>query len=112
MGQQLTTPERKQHAQDEATIHRGLNSWMEVSNAMIRIHDKKSYREQAKTFEAYCKAEFGLSRARAYQLIESGKAANVVSGLVDKQVDSLSTMVDKTPPSERAVRELAKVEND
>ena len=109
---QLTITEAKRLSEYEFTIRNGLNSWMAVSNAMIQVHDKQLYREKAETFEAYCKEEFGLSRQRVYQLIESGKAANVVASLVDKRVDSLSTMVDKTPPSERAIRELAKVEND
>jgi len=99
---QITITEAKRLAEYEATIHQGLNSWMEVSNAMIKIHDDQLYREKAETFEAYCKSEFGLSRARAYQLIESGKTVEILSTIVDIPA----------PANEGIARELAKVETD
>ena len=102
MGTQLTTTEARRLAEYEATIRNGLNSWLDVSYAMIAIHDKGLYRDKAKTFEGYCKAEFGLTRQRVYQLIESRKAVSV-----------LSTIVDIPPPANEGIaRELAKVETD
>lgn len=61
------------------------------------VRDTKLYRQDYPTFEAFAEAELGLSRSRAYQLID------------DYEVRAnLSTIVDK-PSNEGQARELAKL---
>jgi hypothetical protein len=74
----------------EAVIDRGLEAFVEVGGALLRIRDERLYRESHGTFEDYCRERWGLSRSRTSQLMD---AANV------------STIVDI--PSEGVARELA-----
>ncbi len=98
MSSELTTNESKSLASHEKTIERGIATFQEVGAALMAIRDGKLYRQSHKTFEAYCKERWSMSRPRAYQLIE---AADVV--------EDLSTKVDKMPTSEKQTRPLASV---
>jgi hypothetical protein len=96
----LSIVETTRYQQCEQIIERGLNTFVDVGNALLEIRDNKLYRIEYKTFEDYCKERWNISRPRAYQLIE---AATVVG--------NLSTMVDKQIPiSERQTRPLTKLE--
>ena len=74
----------------ENVIESGLDTVLEVGNALAEIRDSKLYLAEFQTFEAYCRDRWKISRPRAYQLIT---AADV------------STIVDV--PSESHARELA-----
>jgi hypothetical protein len=82
----------------EVVIKQGLNTFIEVGEALFIIRDKRLYRREFKTFEDYCKQKWAISRQRVYQLID---ASNVIN--------HLSTMVD-IPTSERQVRPLTSLE--
>ena len=93
----ITKTETESLAQCEALIERGMKTFVQVGEALAAIRDARLYRESHDTFEDYCKERWGMSRPRAYQLIESAQA--------------VSTMVDKSMiTTERQARELAKVE--
>lgn len=93
----LTTIEAERLEACENIIARGLESFVDVGEALRIIRDERLYRLTHATFEDYIQT-WGLSRSRAYQLIAW------------REVDeSLSTVVDK-PATERQARELAKVE--
>lgn len=94
----LTSGESAALANDERIINRGLISFREAGAALMRIRDGKLYRADHDSFEAYCEKRWGLTRRRAYQLIESSET---VASLPEK----VCTMVH----NERQVRELAKV---
>lgn len=83
----------------EVVIKQGLQTFIEVGQALMTIKEKRLYRIGFKTFEDYCIERWSISRIRAFQLIE---AANVISGLL--------TMVDILPQSERQVRPLTSLE--
>lgn len=71
---------------------------MEVGTALAAIRDERLYRDGFETFEAYCKGRWGMSRPRAYQLIEAA------------EVDAnLSTNVDTLPATESQARPLTKL---
>lgn len=53
------------------------------------------------SWSEYCKAEFGSTKARSYKLLDAGR--------VIRAIEAESTTVDSTP-SERAARELARVQ--
>jgi hypothetical protein len=97
-GTVLTTPEKNRLALCEDIIEKGLNTFIEVGQVLLEIKERKLYREAYNTFETYCAKRWGLSRPRAYQLIE---ATNVVN--------NLSTIVDKLPETESQARPLAKL---
>ena len=82
----------------EKIIEKGKQTFVTVGLALTEIRDRKLYRKDFETFEAYCQERWGWSRQRGSQLIN---AATVVQQLPQ----NLSTMVD----SERVAREISKV---
>jgi hypothetical protein len=85
----------------EATIERGLETFVEVGQAFMAIRDGRLYRATHRTFEDYLRERWQMSRPRAYQLMDSAQVAA-----------NLSTTVDTPPTSERQVRPLAALEPD
>jgi len=81
-------------AELETRIERGLQTFIEVGEALAEIRDQRLYRESHATFEAYCRERWGWSRQHAYRQI---KAAQMVG--------TLSPMGDK-PANERQARAL------
>jgi hypothetical protein len=78
-------------------IARDLPTFIRIGSRLKELQQLEVYKETHKSFEAFVLAEFGLSRARAYQLIEAA------------EVDAnLSTIVDNRPQNEAQLREVAK----
>ena len=67
----LDATERAALTDCEATIERGLQTFVEVGTALLTIRDRRLYRAQYKTFEDYCQERWGMSRPRAYQMIDA-----------------------------------------
>lgn len=85
----------------ESVIERGLNTFVDVGNALLEIRDSKLYRESYSTFEEYLDKRWNMKQSRAYQFMDSAKViANLQS----------STMVELLPASERQVRPLTALE--
>lgn len=55
----------------EAVIEKGLQTFIEVGNALLEIRDSRLYRQDYGTFEDYCRKRWKISRAHAYRLIEA-----------------------------------------
>ncbi|MDB5620535.1 hypothetical protein [Tardiphaga sp.] len=102
MNQELATAETARLKQCEKAIEKGLGTFVEVGQALLDIRDGKLYRASHKTFEAYCKERWDISRPRAYQLIEGAKTVQTIADVAGAD---LSTTVDKI--TERQSRELA-----
>jgi hypothetical protein len=86
--------QRTRLAELEATIERGLTTFVAVGLALTEIQEKQLYRGDFETFEEYCLKRWAIKRAHAYRLIN---AAEVVG--------ALSPMGD-IPKGEREAREL------
>lgn len=66
--------------EQEQIIERGLQTFIEVGTALKKIRDSRLYRGKYRTFEDYCKERWGMTRRRAYQLLDgSDVVANVNS---------------------------------
>ena len=65
----------------EAAIKKGLNTLVEVGNALLRIRDARLYRQKFSTFEDYCRDQWRMSVAQGKRLIA---AAEVVANLAPK----------------------------
>lgn len=81
--------------QCEAVIERGLKTFVDVGTALLEIRDSRLYRSEYDTFEDYCRERWGMSRPRAYQLIDAAEVST-----------NLSTIVDKLPATESQARPL------
>lgn len=97
---QLTTYERTELDRHEAVIQQGLNTFVDVGNALAAIRDSQLYRASYKTFEDYCRDRWGISRIHAFRMIE---AASVADNLLP---------LGNIPTSERQARPLTSLEPD
>lgn len=78
MQDNLTTIEEGQLVKLEAIIEHGLQTFVEVGNALAKIRDSRLYRIEYDTFEDYCQERWAMARRTAYQYIE---AAQVVENV-------------------------------
>lgn len=97
----ITLDERSRLFQLEETIRQGLNTFVDVGNALLEIRDKRLYRQEYSTFEEYCREQWSFTKQRAYQLMD---AATVVDTI------QKSTIVDFFPKTETQARPLASLE--
>ena len=98
MSAQLTNTERGTLQHCEAAIQRGLESFVEVGTALMRIRDGRLYRDGFETFEAYCEERWRLSRRRAYQIMESASAADHVKNFSHPiRIESHAAEIAKLP---------------
>lgn len=99
MSDELTTLETERLATLEAVIDHGLQTFIEVGNALLEIRNSRLYRAGYGTFEDYCRQRWGMSKVHAYRLID---AAQVVANLESNQLVTL-------PASEAQARPLSKL---
>lgn len=100
MSTALTKPERSVLAVCEAEIERGLNNFVEVGNALLRIRNERLYRSEFGTFQEYCESRWDLSKTHANRMIQ---AAEITENL---------TPMGVKPSSERVGRPLANLPAD
>jgi len=81
----------------EATIANGMETFMDVGNALRAIRDDRLYRDGYKSFEEYVKERWGWGKAHAYRMIQAAE--------VD---ENLSPIGDAKPKNEAQLREVAK----
>jgi hypothetical protein len=82
-------------AECEAIVARGLATFLEVGQALLRIRDERLYCKTHDTFDAYCQERWGWTRQHANRTIAAAETAGALEP------------VGSIPPSERAARELA-----
>lgn len=94
----LAKTEKSALVECEEIIERGLVSFVEVGNALLRIRNERLYREGFGTFQEYCETKWEMSRIHAHRMID---AAEVAGNLLPK---------GNIPQSERVARPLAQLE--
>jgi hypothetical protein len=67
----------------ETIVQRGLDTDLEVGDALAEINDTRLYRASHPTFAAYLRDRWGISRTHGDQLIHAAEAAGQSSGGVD-----------------------------
>jgi len=68
---ELIKEERELLQKHETTIKKGLNTFVEVGQALLEIRENKLYRIEYKTFEEYCQEKWQIKSSRSYQLIDA-----------------------------------------
>jgi hypothetical protein len=81
----------------KAIVSRTLESTIECARALKEIKDRELWKDESDSFQAFCTNNWGVSRTRAYQLIDYAE-------VVDLLPAEMSTAVD----TERVARELHK----
>jgi phage N-6-adenine-methyltransferase len=94
--EQLTKVEKSILQECEEVIDKGMKSFIEVGNALLKIRDGKLYKTNFSTFEDYCRERWGMERRQAYRLMD---AADVV--------ENVSRGTQILPTSERQARPLS-----
>jgi hypothetical protein len=107
----LSVVEQTRLGELEEVIERGIQVFLEVAEALMEVRDGRLYRKTHPTFEDYCSQRWGMSRRRAYQLIDVAEIKATI-----ETAQAMCTVVH-TPPtakltSERQYRELAPIKND
>jgi hypothetical protein len=88
---ELALLEHKRLDELEAIIERGVQTFVEVGEALMEIRDSRLYKQTHPSFESYLRERWKMSRPRGYQLIDAAK---------------LSTTVDTPVENERQARAL------
>lgn len=95
LGQPLEIGEVSRLADLEAVIERGVQTFVEVGQALMEVRDARLYRLSHGTFEDYCRERWGWGRSHTYRLMDGAQVAHLVSPTGDIE-----------RPNERQAREL------
>jgi DNA N-6-adenine-methyltransferase Dam len=98
----LSMDEQSELAECEAKIERGLQTFYEVGEALLKIRDSRLYRNTHGSFEAYCQDKWQLKKRQAYLIMDATEVVNNLKG--DPGII--------LPIAERHVRPLTQLEPD
>src|SRR6516162_7355493 len=82
---QLTPPEAQELRRCESAIKEGMDTFIEVGNALLVIRDQRLYRNDHDSFEEYCRTRWNMTARQANRLVG---AAGVVENLKQDQLVS------------------------
>ena len=102
---ELIKEEKELLQKHETTIKKGLNTFVEVGQALLEIRNKKLYRIEFKTFEQYCKEKWQMSRKRSYELINASITIENVrpGGQMPKNEKEVRPLTSLEPEVQNAV---------
>jgi hypothetical protein len=92
----ISLPESRDLIALESVIERGLETFLQVGEALATIRDRRLYRIEHSTFADYCKTKWKMSDRRARQLMDASEV-----------VTAISKSGTTVPKSERQARPLA-----
>jgi len=92
----ISMDESRDFVRLEKIVERGLNTFLEVGNALTEIHDRRLYRCEYKTFEAYCRDKWKMDRTYAHRIMAAAETVEMLP-------------MGNKPTSERQARPLAKL---
>jgi hypothetical protein len=108
----LTVTETDRLHDLEIIIERGLETFIEVGNALLEIRDQRLYRLEHKTFEQYCRQRWNMSRRQGDRVIQAAEVTRNLRpiGLTPDNEAQVRPLVGLEPEAQTTVWELA-VEN-
>ena len=101
----LTHHEERRLHECEVIITEGLNTFMEVGQALAEINNRRLYRSDFKTFEAYAHQRWGIKRQRAYELMgasEVSRNLSEISDILPAKESHAATLLKLSPEEQRA----------
>lgn len=92
----------------EGVISEGLQTFVEVGNAIREIRDNRLYRESHDTFEEYCKERWGWSKRHTNYQVEAANTAQIVGEISPtrpnaSQAHELAPLAKEDPEEAQAV---------
>jgi hypothetical protein len=112
----LTDSEKVRLEECEQAIKKGLNTFLEVGEALAEIRDNRLYKETHKAFRKYCKDVWDLGKSTAQQKINGYKVVQ----LMKEKVDAIASISEIDLPenhdivlqlNEAQARQIAKLKN-
>jgi len=100
----LTLHEERRLQECEVIITEGLNTFMEVGQALAEIRNRRLYRSDFKTFEAYAHQRWGIKRQRAYELMGASEVArnlSEISDILPAKESHAATLLKLSPEEQR-----------
>ncbi len=101
----MSTHEQRRFEECEQIITEGLHTFMEVGQALAEIRNRRLYREDFKTFEAYAQQRWGIKRQRAYELMGASEVARNLSEFSDilpSKESHAASLLKLSPEDQRA----------
>jgi hypothetical protein len=74
----LEVAEQDRLAELEGVVEQGLQTFIEVGEALSEIRASRLYRETHETFETYCRERWGFTGRRARQLMTAAEVGTIV----------------------------------
>ena len=99
----LVATETERLTELETVIERGLQTFVEVGNALMEIRDGRLYRAEHDTFENYCRERWGMGRNYVNKLIAASGVVLNLGTIVPK---------DELPQTETQARPLSQLTPD
>lgn len=103
----LAVANKTRHEQLCREIAKDLPTFIRIGSRLKELQQLEVYKETHKTFEGFVLAEFGLTRARAYQLIGASDTTESLSKILDKtevpRIESQLREISKAPVEQQAV---------
>jgi len=100
-GAVLTALEVSRLSELETVIERGLETYIEVGNALREIDRERLYRQGYGTFEQYVKERWGHERAWAYRQIDAAEVAGNVSTSIHLSTEQAIALAPLRPEQQR-----------
>lgn len=88
-------------AEDEAIIERGMASFVEVGEALMRIKEDRKYADEFESFEEYCDKRWGMSGSHVRTTMAASRAVAIATA------HNLPA-----PPTVEAAKPLVKLYNE
>jgi hypothetical protein len=99
----ISLPESRALIALEKVIERGLETFVQVGEALAEIRDRKLFRTEHPTFAEYCKAKWKMSDRRARQLMDASEVVTAISksGTIVPKTESQTRPLTTLPPAQR-----------
>jgi hypothetical protein len=94
----LSPVERRTKARCDLIIQAGKKHFLRTCRALARYNRLRLYREDYETFDKYVKAELGITRGRAYQMIAAGTMSTAVDIQNEAQARELMPLPEEVRP--------------
>jgi len=95
----LVPAERSRLSELEAVVESGLQTFVEVGQALSEIRDSRLYRETHATFEDYCRERWQFTGRRGRQLIAAAEIGTIVPAENESQARALAPLLAAHGPT-------------
>lgn len=97
----ISLPESRDLIRLECVVEKGRKTFVEVGEALAEIRDRRLYRTEHPTFDAYLDKKWNLSRSRACRIIQAAETVKVLPTGNKPQSERQARPLAALPPAQR-----------